>query len=115
MKRRGQRRPAGIGGSSVCTISHLFFSSNWRNCLAGSAVVSYTWSVTPTPVQDKYVFTLEATFETYVPMPVVTVEVLGSVFFFKKKKKRGRRRRREKKKREEEEEEEEKHGEKRET
>lgn len=37
------------------------------------SVVSYEWSVTPTVVQDKYVFTLEAEFETYVPAPVVTI------------------------------------------
>jgi hypothetical protein len=31
--------------------------------------VSYTWVVVPTEIQDKYVFTLEATFETNVPIP----------------------------------------------
>jgi hypothetical protein len=29
-------------------------------------VVSYVWTVTPTTVEDKYVFTLEAVFETHV-------------------------------------------------
>jgi hypothetical protein len=37
-------------------------------------VVSYHWVVTPTEIQDRYLFTLESTFETYVPAPVVTIE-----------------------------------------
>ncbi|WAR19895.1 hypothetical protein MAR_001733 [Mya arenaria] len=36
--------------------------------------VKYTWSVEPTTVQDVYIIQLESTFETYVPMPVVTIE-----------------------------------------
>jgi hypothetical protein len=32
-------------------------------------VVSYTWVVVPTEIEDKYVFVLEATFETNVPIP----------------------------------------------
>ncbi|XP_046548307.1 uncharacterized protein LOC124258285 [Haliotis rubra] len=36
--------------------------------------VKYTWTVTPTTFQDKYIVTLDSTFETQVPMPVVTVE-----------------------------------------
>ena len=32
-------------------------------------VVSYTWVVVPTTVEDKYIFVLEATFETNVPIP----------------------------------------------
>jgi hypothetical protein len=36
--------------------------------------VSYTWSVTPTQVLDTYLFTLETTFLTDVPIPVVTVD-----------------------------------------
>ena len=38
------------------------------------SVVSYTWTVVPTPIREQYDFELEATFETYVPMPVVTIE-----------------------------------------
>jgi hypothetical protein len=37
-------------------------------------MVSYNWTVTPTTVPDRYDFTLNTTFETYVPIPVVTVE-----------------------------------------
>ncbi len=36
--------------------------------------VSYVFTVTPTAVQDKYIITLEPTFEVDVPQPVVTVE-----------------------------------------
>ncbi|MCX6928321.1 MAG: immunoglobulin domain-containing protein, partial [Verrucomicrobia bacterium] len=37
-------------------------------------MVSYRWQVTPTSVPDRYEFVLDTTFETYVPIPVVTVE-----------------------------------------
>ncbi|XP_076316874.1 uncharacterized protein LOC143229050 isoform X1 [Tachypleus tridentatus] len=36
--------------------------------------VTYTFSVRPIQIEDKYEITLEADFETYVPAPVVTVE-----------------------------------------
>ncbi|XP_041349606.1 uncharacterized protein LOC121368912 [Gigantopelta aegis] len=36
--------------------------------------VKYTWTVTPTTFEDKYIITLDSTFETQVPMPVVTIE-----------------------------------------
>ena len=36
-------------------------------------LVDYTWVVTPTTVPDHYEFTLETTFQTQVPWPVVTV------------------------------------------
>ena len=36
-------------------------------------LVDYTWVVTPTTVPDHYTFTLETTFQTQVPWPVVTV------------------------------------------
>ena len=35
--------------------------------------VRYTWTVTPVQVQDTYIVTIEADFETQVPIPVVTV------------------------------------------
>ncbi|MFN6337545.1 MAG: tandem-95 repeat protein, partial [Cyanobacteriota bacterium] len=38
-----------------------------------SDVVRYSWVVVPTAVRDRYVITLEATFETEVPLPVVTI------------------------------------------
>ena len=37
-------------------------------------MVSYRWQVTPTTVPDRYEFVLQTTFETYVPIPVVTVD-----------------------------------------
>ncbi len=36
--------------------------------------VKYSWTVTPTDIPDTTIITLEATFETHVPTPVVTVE-----------------------------------------
>ena len=36
--------------------------------------VTYTWSVTPTTYQDIYVVSIEADFQTNVPIPVVTVD-----------------------------------------
>ena len=36
--------------------------------------VSYTWTVVPTEITDHYKIVLESTFETEVPMPVVTVD-----------------------------------------
>jgi hypothetical protein len=38
-----------------------------------SELVRYSWVVVPTTVQDKYLITLEATFQTEVPLPVVTI------------------------------------------
>ena len=38
-----------------------------------SEVVRYSWVVVPTTVQDRYLITLEATFQTEVPIPVVTI------------------------------------------
>ena len=35
--------------------------------------VRYTWTVTPVQVEDTYIVTVEADFETHVPIPVVTV------------------------------------------
>ncbi len=36
--------------------------------------VRYSFTVTPTAVEDRYAFTVESTFETQVPIPVVTIE-----------------------------------------
>ena len=36
-------------------------------------LVDYTWVVTPTIIPDHYIFTLDTTFQTEVPWPVVTV------------------------------------------
>lgn len=37
-------------------------------------LVTYTWKVEPTQIEDRYEFILESTFETNVPIPLVTVE-----------------------------------------
>lgn len=37
-------------------------------------VVSYTWTVEPIEIEDRYKITVETTFETVVPIPVVTIE-----------------------------------------
>ena len=36
--------------------------------------VKYTWTVTPTEIEDKYNISVESTFETNVPIPVVTID-----------------------------------------
>ncbi|CAG2245925.1 unnamed protein product [Mytilus edulis] len=45
-----------------------------RDIFLQRTAVTYTWTVTPTTVEDKYEITLDSTFETFVPMPVVTIE-----------------------------------------
>ncbi|CAC5421095.1 unnamed protein product [Mytilus coruscus] len=45
-----------------------------RDIFLQRRAVIYTWTVTPTTVEDKYKITLDSTFETFVPMPVVTIE-----------------------------------------
>jgi len=37
-------------------------------------LVTYTWTVEPVQIEDKYKVNIEATFETHVPAPVVTVD-----------------------------------------
>ncbi len=37
-------------------------------------LVNYTWTVVPTQVEDQYNISIQATFETHVPAPVVTVD-----------------------------------------
>ena len=36
--------------------------------------VKYTWTVTPTEIQDKYTISIESVFETNVPIPTVVIE-----------------------------------------
>ncbi|MFM8004669.1 MAG: carboxypeptidase-like regulatory domain-containing protein, partial [Dolichospermum sp.] len=36
--------------------------------------VKYTWTVTPTEIEDRYTITIESTFETNVPIPTVVIE-----------------------------------------
>lgn len=47
------------------TFASVFLSRN---------LVTYTWIVTPTEIDDVYIFTLEADFETHVPVPILTIE-----------------------------------------
>ena len=37
--------------------------------------ITFSWSVVPTAIQDQYNITLVTTFETHVPMPVVTIDI----------------------------------------
>ncbi|MBN1127111.1 MAG: hypothetical protein JXA82_19065 [Sedimentisphaerales bacterium] len=37
-------------------------------------LITYTWKVEPTQIEDHYEFVLESTFETNVPVPLVTIE-----------------------------------------
>jgi hypothetical protein len=37
--------------------------------------ITFSWSVVPTAIQDQYNITLVTTFETHVPMPVVTINI----------------------------------------
>ncbi|KQP20290.1 LamG-like jellyroll fold domain-containing protein [Pseudorhodoferax sp. Leaf265] len=39
-------------------------------------LVSYSWNVVPVEIQDRYQIKLESTFETEVPVPVITVDAL---------------------------------------
>ncbi len=41
--------------------------------------VSYMWDVVPTLIQDEYEITLITTFETFVPKPVVTIDMVDSL------------------------------------
>ncbi|KAJ8311800.1 hypothetical protein KUTeg_010655 [Tegillarca granosa] len=50
------------------------FDKNITTVFLERIAVTYTWTVTPTTIQDKYVITMESTFETQVPMPVVTIK-----------------------------------------
>ncbi|KAL5014467.1 hypothetical protein ScPMuIL_008737 [Solemya velum] len=60
-------------GTYSAVIVAKFLEPSMKVFLARIAV-TYSWTVTPTTIEDKYVITLESTFETQVPMPVVTVE-----------------------------------------
>ncbi|NCR66552.1 MAG: hypothetical protein GPJ34_08230, partial [Microcystis aeruginosa LL11-07] len=42
--------------------------------------VKYTWTVTPTEIEDKYIITVQSTFETDVPIPTVVIEPLSLDF-----------------------------------
>ncbi|XP_052092546.1 uncharacterized protein LOC127729013 [Mytilus californianus] len=63
-----------VGHSSYSAVIIASSDSDKQEVFLQRIAVKYTWTVTPTTVQDKYVITLESTFETHVPMPVVTVD-----------------------------------------
>jgi ELWxxDGT repeat protein len=44
------------------------------NSFLSRQTVRYTWNVTPTEIEDKYIIKIESTFETNVPVPTVTVD-----------------------------------------
>ncbi|VDI49478.1 Hypothetical predicted protein [Mytilus galloprovincialis] len=62
------------GHSSYSAVILASPDSDTQEVFLERIAVKYTWTVTPTTVQDKYVIALESTFETQVPMPVVTVD-----------------------------------------
>ncbi|CAG2246407.1 unnamed protein product [Mytilus edulis] len=62
------------GHSSYSAVIIVSPDSDIQEVFLQRIAVKYRWTVTPTTVQDKYVITLESTFETHVPMPVVTVD-----------------------------------------
>ncbi len=48
--------------------------TNYVTALMSRQSVRYTWTVVPIEIEDRYTITVETTFETAVPMPVVTIE-----------------------------------------
>jgi ELWxxDGT repeat protein len=44
------------------------------NAFLSRQTVRYTWTVTPTEIQDKYKISIESTFETNVPVPTIVVD-----------------------------------------
>ncbi|KAL3847724.1 hypothetical protein ACJMK2_018620 [Sinanodonta woodiana] len=62
------------GHSSYSAVILANPENNKMDIFLQRVAVKYTWTVTPTTVQDVYIITLESTFETFVPMPVVTIE-----------------------------------------
>ena len=72
-------------GSYAIEVSAVNHASNWQtfrvdpgdndqlDVFLPSDVVRYSWVVVSTTVQDRYFITLEATLETEVPVPVVTI------------------------------------------
>ena len=60
-------------GSFDTTVQVLGSQTNVLVAFLPMDLVDYTWLVTPTIFPDHYEFTLNATFETEVPFPVVTI------------------------------------------
>ena len=59
--------------SALIIIDVTHNNTEWRIFLQRE-LVSYTWTVKPTDIEQEYTFTLEAYFETRVPAPVITIE-----------------------------------------
>jgi subtilase family serine protease len=55
---------------------HLLWAgrTNTLTAFLSRQVVTYTWTVEPIEIEDRYQVTIETTFETTVPVPVVTIE-----------------------------------------
>lgn len=49
-------------------------TTNMVTALMSRQSVTYTWTVVPIQIEDRYTITVETTFETAVPKPVVTIE-----------------------------------------
>ena len=47
--------------------------TNTVDAFLSSQLVTYQWNVTPTTIPDQYTFTVDTTFKTNVPIPVITV------------------------------------------
>ncbi len=56
--------------------THLLMAGRTNDISAflSRQVVTYNWTVEPTEIEDRYKITVETTFETVVPIPVVTIE-----------------------------------------
>ena len=61
-------------GSFSATVLVSGGQTNEVTAFVSMDLVDYTWIVTPTSVPDHYDFTLDATFQTQVPVPVITVD-----------------------------------------
>lgn len=56
--------------------THLVLAgqTNLFQAFVSYQTVQYTWTVVPIEIEDRYQITIETTFETVVPLPVVTIE-----------------------------------------
>ena len=51
-----------------------------RDIFLQRVAVKYTWTVTPTTIEDKYIITLDSTFETYVSVTFYFYSLKGVLF-----------------------------------
>ncbi len=67
---------ATAGQHATYRATHLIQPGTPNNIQAflSRETVSYTWTVVPIQIEDRYKVTIDTTFETVVPIPVVTVE-----------------------------------------